>query len=256
MILNEFAYSLWPLLEVTKKTKSNYEGAYRRNLAPTVGEKEIAAVTKADLVNAMAHLPAQTKYQTVMCARTLFREAVERELVEANPAATVKTPKISVKPIKFLTWEEIENTNFGKQTGRIRFLALHGLRYGEAAALRPEDIYDGKVHINKSIHGLTKSIAGNRSVPYLGYFEPFAKWQNTIAEKLAPFGVTVHSLRKTYAYMLKSSAVHVTTAAKLLGHSNPMITMKIYTAVRDDEILDSGASLSQRFGLDASGLVS
>jgi len=76
-------------------------------------------------------------------------------------------------------------------------------------------------------------------------FEPFPKYQNTIAKKLKPYGVTVHSLRKTYAYALKSSNVHVTTAAKLMGHSNPLITMKIYTAVLDHEIEKAGLALSE-----------
>jgi integrase len=57
-----------------------------------------------------------------------------------------------------------------------------------------------------------------------------------IARTLGEFGVTIHSLRKTYAYFLKTSQVHVTTAAKLMGHSNPLVTLKIYTIVRDDEI--------------------
>ena len=49
--------------------------------------------------------------------------------------------------------------------------------------------------------------------------------------------------RQTYAYMLKSAGVHVTTASKLMGHSNPMITMKIYTAVLDNEIEKSADAL-------------
>jgi integrase len=53
----------------------------------------------------------------------------------------------------------------------------------------------------------------------------------------------VHSLRKTYAYNLKEAGVHVTTAAKLMGHSNPMVTLKIYTQVRDTEIMESGSKI-------------
>ena len=75
-------------------------------------------------------------------------------------------------------------------------------------------------------------------------FVSFPKFQDRIAKKLRPYGVTVHSLRKTYAYMLKQANVHVTTAAKLLGHSNPMVTMKIYTMVLDNEIEKTGESLS------------
>lgn len=73
----------------------------------------------------------------------------------------------------------------------------------------------------------------------------FPQYQDRIAKELRPYGVTVHSLRRTYAYMLKQANVHVTTAAKLLGHSNPMITMKIYTQVLDNEIEKTGKSLSQ-----------
>ena len=59
----------------------------------------------------------------------------------------------------------------------------------------------------------------------------------------SPHGVTVHSLRKTYAYTLKSSQIHVTTAAKMMGHSNPLVTLKIYTLVLDDGIAKSVSAL-------------
>ena len=61
--------------------------------------------------------------------------------------------------------------------------------------------------------------------------------------RLSPHGVTAHSLRKTYAYTLKSSQIHVTTAAKLMGYSNPLVTLKIYTLVLDDEIAKSASAL-------------
>ena len=165
--------------------------------------------------------------------------------MKESPAATIKSPRIYVKASKFLTWEELQAIDFGRQNKRIRFLALHGCRYGEAAALTEADIYDGFVHITKSKHGLTKSRAGIRKVPHLSNFEPYAQYQNAIARALKPYGVTVHSLRKTYAYTLKSANVHVTTAAKLMGHSNPMITLNIYTQVRDDEIGESRVSINE-----------
>lgn len=180
-----------------------------------------------------------------MVLRVIYREALERELVASNIAAGIKIPKIQVKPQKFLTWEELEKLDFGKQTRRIRFLALHGLRYGEAAALTEDDIHDGFVHITKSKHGATKSAAGVRKVPLLSPFEPFANHQQSIAAALKPYGVTVHSLRKSYAYTLKSAQIHVTTAAKLMGHSNPMMTLKIYTQVRDDEAGLAGIAIKE-----------
>jgi integrase len=191
MDLNTFTHSLWPTLAITKKTRQNYEGAYRCNIAATLGNKQLTSITKNELIDALATLPPQTRYQTLMALRVIYREAIERELVQVS--------------------------------------------YGEAAALTQEDVHDGFVHITKSKHGATKSQAGVRNVPLLCKFVPFAQHQNSIAKALKPYGVTVHSLRKTYAYTLKSAGIHVTTAAKLMGHSNPMMTLKIYTQVRDDE---------------------
>jgi len=123
---------------------------------------------------------------------------------------------------------------------------LHGPRWGEAVALRETDIYDEKVHINKSIYGPTKTPSGVREVPYFGYFKQFPKTRVGIARVLAQYGVTIHSLRKTYAYFLKTNEVHVTTAAKFLGHADPNITLKIYTLVRDSEIDEIGSRLRNK----------
>ena len=256
MKVNTFVTSLWPQLEVTPKTISNYEGAYRRNLLPIIGNLEISEVTKNMLINAFAILPSQTRYQTFMVARVIFREAVERELIEVSPAESIKTPKVNVQPLKFLTWEELRIIDFGFHTKRIHFLALHGLRYGEAAALTQEDIVDGRVLITKSKYGATKTQSGVRSVPLMCEFVEFPQFQDRIAKALRPHGVTVHSLRKTYAYMLKQANVHVTTAAKLLGHANPMVTMKIYTQVLDNEIEKTGRELSAYLNAGGGGVLS
>jgi integrase len=243
MKLSPFVAQILPSLDIREKTRKNYEGCYQRHLAPYLGHRDLSEVSKNDLLTSLDPLPPQTKYQTLMTARVIFREAVSRELIERNPAATIKAPRLTVKPGKFLTWEELQALDFGRQTKRIRFLALHGCRYGEAAALTENDIHDGLVHITKSKYGPTKSKSGVRKVPHLSEFESFAQHQNGIARALKPHGVTVHSLRKTYAYTLKSAAIHVTTAAKLMGHSNPMITLNIYTQVRDNEIGESKSAI-------------
>jgi integrase len=56
-------------------------------------------------------------------------------------------------------------------------------------------------------------------------------------------GVTVHSFRRSYAYLLKTQKIHVTTAQKLLGHSDPIMTLKVYTSVLDNEIDEAGEIL-------------
>ena len=44
-------------------------------------------------------------------------------------------------------------------------------------------------------------------------------------------------------YLLKTSGVHVTTAQKLMGHADPVVTLGIYTRFRDDEIDGAGAAI-------------
>ena len=191
----------------------------------------------------LAPLAPQNQFQTLMTLRVIYREAMERELINVSPVSNIKAPRIRVKPKKFLTWEEVRDTNFGKYDSQIKFLALHGLRWGEAVALTGADIQGDVVIVNKSMYGPTKTQSGVRRVPYMGYFKPFPKSRHAIANTLSEYGVDIHSLRKTYAYFLKTNRVHVTTAAKFMGHSNPMITLKIYTLVRDDEIENIGNNL-------------
>ena len=244
--LDEFAQSLWKHLKITKKTLANYRGTYRLHVSPTLGNKSIGTVSRRDILEVLAPLSPHTYYQTLMSCRVIFREAVDRELVDASPVASIKAPKLTNKPYKFLTWEEVDSTNFGKYDEQIKFLALHGLRCGEAVVLTREDIYDEKVHITKSIHGATKTQAGVRVVPYLGHFNPLPRTPKPLRKALEPYGVNIHSLRKTYAYFLKSNDVHVTTAAKFMGHSNPLVTLKIYTLVRDNEVTDVGNSMREK----------
>lgn len=240
-----FANSIWQQLDITAKTRADYISEYQRNLYPVIGNHSLAMITKRQIIEAISLLPPQTAYKTLMVAKTLFREAIQRELIDENPAASIKSPRIVVKPQKFLTWEELSNIDFGSQTKRIQFLALHGLRFGEAVALTKNDIVDGRIYVKRSKWGETKTPSGVRSVPLLSEYVSFPQYQGAIAKALKPYGVTVHSLRKTYAYTLKSSNIHVTTASKLMGHSNPMVTLKVYTQVLDDEIDKSGVAIAE-----------
>ncbi len=234
--LDEFANHCWKFLPVTKKTVQNYRGAYSRNISHHFGSREMNSISKREFLEVLAPLNPPNYFQTLMMLRVLYREAISRELVADSPVSSIRAPRILIQPKKFLTWEEVRDRNFGKYDSQVKFLALHGLRWGEAVALKNSDISDNKVSIKRSIHGATKTIAGVRQVPYFGYFKEFPRTRVPIAKALQPYGVTIHSLRKTYAYFLKSNNVHVTTAAKFMGHSNPLVTLKIYTMVLDDEV--------------------
>ena len=177
---------------------------------------------------------------TLAVVKTLFREAIARGLVENSPAEGVKTPSIRVKPRPFLTVSELSKRDLGKYRTQILFLAFHGLRWSEAVALTSEDISDGKVHITKSALGGTKTLASKRDVPLVSEFKPFPRTPKGVRKICHENGIHIHSLRHSYAYLLKQSGVHVTTAQRLLGHSDPKVTLGIYTGFRDEEIQEAG----------------
>ncbi len=238
-----FALATIALLPIREKTRKNYFSVYKCHIKPTLENIEITDVKRADVQLAILGLSPQTAAMTLALIKTIYREALGQEIVEYSPAHSVKGPGNIVPRKAFLTWDQLNSHHYGKYNTQIRFLALHGLRWSEAMALQPDDFRDGRVYINKSIHGSTKSQSGIRSVPHVSEFKFLPATPKALRLKLAPYGVGIHSLRHTYAYILKSQGVHVTTAQKLLGHSDPRVTMAVYTAVLDTEIDDVGTLL-------------
>ena len=234
---------IFSTLSIRAKTAVNYRSVYKNHLKPHIGFKDMNEITREEIQQIIKPLPPQTGVLALSVLRTIYREAIDAGYVFHSPAATIRRPRIQVRIRKFLSVEELMAINFPKFKKHTIFLAMHGLRWGEAVALTHDDIYDDRVHINKSIHGLTKTHAGVRSVPLVSEFAPFPRTPKGMRKELAAHGIHIHSLRHSYAYLLKTSGVHVTTAQYLMGHSNPSVTLGIYTRFRDDEIDGAGTSI-------------
>jgi integrase len=235
MLVDKWVETVWTVLSVRPKTLHDYKRLYRRHLEPLIGNMEINEVQSQHLQVKLLTLPPQTARHTLMLAKTIWREAEVYGIATDNPTRRLKTAPIQIQSKKFLTWEEVDALDWGRYNEQIRFLALHGLRWSEAAALNEHDIHDGFVWVNKTVNGLCKSKSSVRKIPYLGYFKLFPKSYKPLQKAANTQQITVHSLRKTYAYMLKQQGVHVSTAQRLLGHSDPVLTLKVYTLVRDEE---------------------
>ena len=248
VLFESFAMQTVNNLPIRHKTRATYLSMLRLHIFPTLAHRELSGIKRLDIQRAIHGLPPQTSAMSLAVIKTVFREALAQEIIDASPAHGVSGPKIMVKPRQFLTWDELSTSSFGDYTPQIRFLGLHGLRWSEAVALTFDDIRDNRVWVSKSIHGETKSKAGIRSVPLVSPFIPLPKSPKTLRKVLKPYGVDIHSLRHTYAYLLKQQGVHVTTAQRLLGHSDPRVTMAVYTQVLDSEIDDVGLLLSKAAG--------
>lgn len=244
MTVNEWVESFWAVLNVRPKTLHDYKRLYKRHLAGSIGAYELDAVPPMVLQQKLLSLPPQTSRHCLMLVKTIYREAKLYGASTNNPGDGLRTPKIQISEKKFLTWEEVDARDWGRYNEQIRFLALHGLRWSEAAAIRDSDIRDGFVFVSKTVNGPCKSKTSVRKVPYLGHYQQLPLSYKPLQKCANKHGVTVHSLRRTYAYLLKTQGVHVTTAQKLLGHSDPLMTLKVYTSVLDSEIDEAGEKLS------------
>ena len=243
MLVDEWVETLWSVLNVREKTIRDYKHLYYRHLQAVIGKAEMDLIDTKSLQVKLLSLPPQTARHTLMLAKTIWREAQNYGVASHNPLQKIRTAPIQIAPKKFLTWEELHSLDWGRYNNQIRFLALHGLRWSEAAALTASDIKDGCVFVSKSIYGACKSRSSVRRIPYLGFFEVFPKTYKPLQKCANLHGVTVHSFRRTYAYLLKTQKIHVTTAQKLLGHSDPIMTLKVYTSVLDSEIDEAGSTL-------------
>lgn len=245
MIVDEWVETVWNVISVRNKTKQDYKNLYKRHLKPVIGHQDLENVNVVELQQKLLSLPPQTARHCLMVLKTITREALIYGVVNQNFAAKLKTRPIQVTPKKFLRWEEVDDLDWGRYNNQIRFLALHGLRWSEAVALTQDDIRDNYVLVSKTKYGDCKSRSSVRKIPYLGYFEQFPKSYKPLQLCVNKHGITIHSLRRTYAYLLKTQKVHVTTAQKLLGHSDPIMTLKVYTSVLDDEIEETGNILRE-----------
>ncbi len=246
MRLENFATDTINLLTIRQKTKKDYLSALSCHVFPGLGKKEIADITRGDLQEVVRNLEAPIAAKTLAVLKTIFREAIDYGYVDSSPTLGVKTRKIQKVPRKFLKWEDVKHGDFGTYGTQIKFLAAHGLRWSEALALIPSDFKDNRIWVTKSIHGESKSKSSIRIVPQLTEFKEFPRSPKTLRNVLDPYGVCIHSLRHTYAYLLKQQGVHVTTAQKLLGHSDSRITLNIYTQVLDEEIDSVGDYLRSK----------
>ena len=246
MQFSQLTSEVFQTLPIRKKTLQTYRSIYRCHLEAPFANMPIDQIHRMDIQTLVKDLPLQTAAMTLAVLKTLYREAIARELIDHSPVANIRSAQIQVIPRKFLTVEELEQADHGKYRTQILFLAFHGLRWGEAVALTQADIQDNRVHVTKSIHGQTKTQSGIRVVPLMSPFKKFPATPKGIRKICHAQGIHIHSLRHTYAYLLKTFGVHVTTAQRLLGHSDRRVTLGIYTQFRDNEIEDA-AELIRNF---------
>ena len=238
------------------KTQKDYEGFYKKAIMPFIGSKQLKMVRPADIQNIMNNLPGKSDSyakKTLMLLTSLFKTAVDNDLISKSPVRSVAMPKVEKGERRALTPKERKDfLQAANQCGEhgLFYLVMYycGLRPSEVARIHGEDI-DRKTNTLR-VRG-TKSRSSARSViipdaltlpPAEGYLfltrhnnppEKTARqkwWEEVCSKMKAPADdLTPYCLRHDYCTRLQEAGVPIDVARRLMGHSSIELTSRIYT---------------------------
>lgn len=205
--------------------------------------------------------------------------AVRDGAMASNPAHGVKIAKAPVRVGHYLTVDQV-HALADKIGIEVHVLAFCGLRFGEASALRVQDVdvkrrrllvhrsatevggqlieSDTKSHAARSI-ALPPWLAASLA-DHLKGREPGAyalgdgvhplrlrNWRRVFDAAAGPLGIDArpHDLRHTAASLMIASGASVKTIQRALGHASAAMTLDVYGHLMADEIDGLGAALDR-----------
>ena len=219
----------------------------------------------------------------------VLAQAVNDGLIGRNPAEMVKVPKTRERDQRYLTAEQVtELAEAVEQRMRsggvlVKLLAYGGLRWGEAVALRADnvDVLLRRVHVRESatlvngklVWGAPKShrsrtvvipkflveemaptLSGNGLVFTSSSGQPLRPpnflrrvWHPAVTE-CAFRDLVPHDLRHTAASLAISAGASVKAVQRMLGHSSAQITLDRYTHLFDDDLEELADSMDAGYG--------
>ena len=268
--------------KVAPKTKAAYSAAVRHQLAP-LRDTPVSTLRPSDVQSWLDGLDCSPKTATnaYQVLGQVLKRAVRDRVIVASPCVDIDLPTPTAKPRRFLTVAQVET--LAAATGRpleVYVLAYCGLRFGELAALRVQDVRGARLAVSRSVSelggtmvwGSTKS-GKAREVPMpaflalllaehvagrgpdelvftapeggvLRYRNARRWWDKAVAgESSLPDGLTPHELRHTCASLAIRSGANVKVVQRMLGHSSAALTLDRYGHLYDDDLDAAAAAL-------------
>lgn len=250
--------------------KRLYNTVFNHLKSSNVWGMRLNRVKRHDLQTIINSLAPTIAAETRHAMQAIISAAIDEQYIFMDVGRGLKDPAHTPKERRALTSGEITRLMAADIEPANRAYAMLmlgcGLRRGEALTLTWDDIYDGFVHVNKTIlimggAGIVKphpkTDAGVRKVPLPvvvektlaavprssksvlhddGRFTSYyidKLWDDVAAAADLPDDVTPHTLRHTYATKLFYSGVDIKTAQRLLGHNDIETTLDIYVHCQD-----------------------
>jgi integrase len=277
-----------------------YEIAARTKIDPRLGSKRLSAVTRNSLQDLIEELVAKgyspsSVRNAVMPLRAVFRRAVSRGEVPANPTRGLEFPVNRRARDRVAAPLEAQGLIDALPEGDRALWATAiyaGLRRGELQALRWCDV-DLMARVIEVVHGWDrdagliepKSISAERRVPIAKSLRTFLLRQRlrqggvderfvfsatgerpfdppTIAER-ARLGwrraglepISLHECRHTFASLMIAAGVNVKALSTYMGHSTVTLTLDRYGHLLPGNELEAAAALDGYLDLAVHGTV-
>lgn len=235
-----------------------------------VAEPEVQQVDISHLKDFLIHLQAERSFSSVGLARVIssvrgfFRYALEQELIPANPADALRTPKLPRRLPIYLDQSELrelfrcpdQSTIPGVRDHAILVtLANTGLRVSELAGLTLKSVNlqtdsirvlgkgrkERLVPMNDAVKAVLQAwlairpkaptdalFVGSRGEPFGARGIQLMMKKHGLRANIPSERLTPHKLRHTFATLLHMSEVDIIEIQALLGHANISST-QIYT---------------------------
>ena len=234
------------LQDKAKNRRSRTVADYKRLLNRLGFKGQLSDITHTDVARRFARFAAPSEHShRLVAAKVFWNWCEKRRYVEHNPTAGLsKSPSpprsrvLSDAELKSIWVSTYSADNFSRI---VRLLILTGMRRGECAGLRaenvdltnnliclkPEQTKNGREH-TFPVSELTSTILTNLATSQYGYLfpargknSPFNGWgkcKQALDDRSGLSGYTLHDLRRSYAVNLQKLGVRLEVIEKLLGH--------------------------------------
>lgn len=290
---DEYAEEWFRGLVLKPKTIAGYRSLLDSRILPTLGAVELRRINPDFLrawVAAMAAdgLSASRMGQAKRVVSAVLAQAVNDGLIGRNPTDTVKVPKTRERDQRYLTAEQVTDLadavdqRMGGGAQLVKLLAYGGLRWGEAVALRANnvDVLRRQVHVRESatlvngtlvwgspkshrsrtivmpaflINEMAPTLSGSDLVFTSSTGRPLRSpnflrrvWKPAVAE-LSLGDLVPHDLRHTAASLAISAGASVKAVQRMLGHSSAQITLDRYTHLFEDDLESLAESMDAHY---------
>lgn len=240
---------------VSKGTCDKIASIYSKYIKEEIGNKLLKSVKTEHIQKLINKMSSHPRQQTICLGylNNMFKQAFLTNLIDYNPCTAVVIKKDYGKQGRALTSEELKklhnylDNNYCDIKNLILIYLNTGMRRNELLQLRYEDLdfERNEIHIKGTkTSNSDRILQTTRQV--LDLFpkkdKPFANWSisqvshrfTNICKLLNFKGISLHSLRHTFATQCIQKGVDMVVLQKWLGHASITMTMDRYTHIEEE----------------------